>query len=175
MQSNRKSTLIMLDDGERELVTFLSEGRYDRARKRNAPLRKMGSTDDKYSHDRIGMYAELAFAKATDVYPSQVLSPKINTKVSGRDLGDTVYKGLNFDVKATVHENGVLWIDQINENIDYYAFFIVRDKETVECELAGVISADVLHNKKPTHRKQFKFPCIWADQTELTAWGDFVN
>ena len=173
MSADRQNPLIILEDGEKDLVSFLAKGRFDRARNRNATYRKMGDSNDKYSHDRIGLFAELAFAKKTDVYPSQILSPKCNSKTFGSDLGDTVFKGKRFDVKATVHNNGVLWIDKVNENIDYYAFFVVRENEKVECELVGVIEAGVLHSKKPSHRKQFKFPCIWAEQGELTDWSEF--
>ena len=176
MSADEKDTLsVILEDGEQDLVEFLCKGRFDRARERKAEWRKMGKeSDDKYSHDRIGLFAELAFAKQTDVYPSQVLSPKINTKVSGRDMGDTVYKGLRFDVKATIHDNGVLWIDKINQNIDYYVFFVVTNQtDRVVCKLRGLIKATVLHSKGARHRKQFKFPCIYAEQEELTPWWVF--
>jgi len=167
--------VVKLEDHEADLCRWLSRGRFDRARKRKAELRTMGVSgdNDKYSPDRIGLYAELAFAKVTDAYPSQVFSPKCNTKISGKDLGDQVYRGKNFDVKATVHEKGLLWIDRVNENVDFYAFMIVSEEDPITCRLAGVISASVLHSKKPTHPPQFKFPCIVAEQEELTPWGEF--
>ena len=175
MSTDEENTLeIILDDGEQDLVEFLCKGRFDRARERKAEWRKMGKEPDKYTHDRVGLLAELSFAKFTDVYPSQVLSPKINTKISGRDMGDTIYKGLRFDVKATIHENGVLWIDKINENIDYYVFFVVTNHpDKAVCKLKGVIKASVLHSIEPRNRRQFKFPCIFVEQQELTPWGKF--
>tara|TARA_B100000902_G_scaffold391133_1_gene441293 strand:- start:523 stop:1062 length:540 start_codon:yes stop_codon:yes gene_type:complete len=171
--SEQQTDIIELAEWEADLCKWLSQGRFDRARERNADRREMGKNPDKYNPDRIGLYAELAFAKKTDVYPSQVLSPKIYTKISGQDMGDQVYQGLNFDVKATVHEKGRLWIDQINKNIDYYVFMVVSEDNPVRCRLAGVIEASVLHAKDKSHPPQFKFPCIVAEQSELTPWEEF--
>ena len=38
-----------------------------------------------------------------------------------------------------------------------------------------VTIADDLHSKPMVHRKQFKFPCMFADQNELIPWIDFIK
>ena len=68
-------TIIVLEDGEKAIVDYLSKGRYDRARSRNAETLPLNNTNDKYFSDRTGLFAELALAKLTNVYPSQVFSP----------------------------------------------------------------------------------------------------
>ena len=171
MSGNRRSALVALTKGELGVAKHLSEGRFNRARGRNAYYRKLGEKND-YHNDFIGICAELAFCKLTRAYPDQVFREEVASKRQGKDLGDTNYKGLNIDVKSTIHKNGVIWIDQINENVDYYAFVIV-DEDDWNCEIVGVIHADDLHNKEPRYRKNFKFPCKWAEQEELTSWEDF--
>ena len=165
-----------LNSGEKDMVEFLSKGRFDRARARNAHFRKMGTGRDNYFADRIGMYAELAFAKMTNNYPEQVLSPICNTKESGNDLGDVIFDDKKFDVKSTHHEHGVLWIDKVNKSVDYYVFYVVKElDDTVQADCKGVILAEDLHSKPMVHRKQFKFPCMFADQNELIPWIDFIK
>ena len=168
-------TTIVLKDGEKAIVNYLSKGRYDRARSRNAKTLPLNNTNNKYFSDRIGLFAELALAKLTNVYPSQVFSPVCKTKDSGDDVGDIQYKGWSIDVKSTIHNNGVLWINKINNNIDLYAFFVVKENEdTVNCELKGVITGKNLHAKpKRTRQPQFKYPCIYVEQEELISWEDF--
>ena len=173
MSANRRSTLVSLTTGELSVAKHLSEGRFDRARGRSKYYRKLGEKDN-YHNDFIGVCAELAICKLTGVYPDQVFREEVAQKSKGQDMGDTNYKGLNIDVKSTIHKNGVIWIDQIKDNVDYYALVIVSEDDW-ECEVAGVIHADDLHNKEPRYRKNFKFPCKWAEQEELTSWEDFTN
>ena len=170
-------TTIVLKDGEKAIVDYLSKGRYDRARSRHAETLPLNNTNDKYFSDKTGLFAELALAKLTNVYPSQVFSPVCKTKDSGSDVGDIQYQGWSIDVKATIHNNGVLWINKINNNIDLYALFVVTEKEeTVTCELKGVILGKKLHAKPKRSRKpQFKFPCIYAEQNELISWEKFIK
>lgn len=168
-------TTIVLKDGEKAIVNYLSKGRYDRARSRNAKTLPLNNTNNKYFSDRIGLFAELALAKLTNVYPSQVFSPVCKTKDSGSDVGDIQYKGWSIDVKSTIHNNGVLWINKVNNNIDLYAFFVITENEdTITCELKGVITGKKLHAKPRRQRQpQFKFPCIYAEQDELISWEEF--
>ena len=163
---------ILLDDGEKALVDYLSQGRYDRARQKNAKTYDLNKTNNRYFMDRVGLFAELALAKITNTYPNQVISPVCKTKDSGDDVGDIKYNNLNIDVKATIHNDGVLWIDKINNNIDVYAFFVVKEEESVvRCTLKGIIKGKELHSKPRRHRRQFKFPCIYAEQNELSNWN----
>ena len=74
---------ILLDDGEKSLVDYLSKGRYDRARKKNAKTYDLNKTNNRYFMDRIGLFAELALAKITNTYPNQVISPVCKTKLIG--------------------------------------------------------------------------------------------
>ena len=47
-------TIIVLEDGEKAIVDYLSKGRYDRARSRNAETLPLNNTNDKYFSDRTG-------------------------------------------------------------------------------------------------------------------------
>mgnify|MGYP003124014442 CR=1 FL=1 len=177
MSANRQNPLIEIHKGEISVALHLSKGRFDRARKRNAVYRKLGE-EDHYHNDFIGLCAEMAWCKHTGVYPDQVFSEEVTPKSKGQDLGDADYKGLRIDVKSTVHREGVIWIDQPNKNVDYYALVLVylpENDEDVICEIAGIISADNLHSKEPRYRKNFKFPCRWAEQEELLTWDEFSD
>ena len=183
MSADRGNPLIQIHKGEMGIALHLSKGRFDRARKRNASYRKLGE-EDNYHNDFIGLCAEMAWCKHTGVYPDQVFSEKVTPKSRGQDLGDADYKGLRIDVKSTVHKDGVIWIDQPNTNVDYYALVLVslpteyKKNELpseVTCEIAGIISADNLHSKETRYRKNFKFPCRWAEQQELLSWKECSN
>ena len=53
---------------------------------------------------------------------------------------------------------------------------MTENKETVICELRGVITGKELHAKpKRPRQPQFKFPCIYAEQDELISWEEFKN
>ena len=164
--------IITLEEGEALTALFLGTERYSRARSKGIPKRSMGSNDmwkDPLAHDKVGLYAELALNKYLNTYPIQSLSLQLKTKRSGKDMGDVHYEGINIDVKATIHDHGVLWIDKDNPNIDYYCFFVVKEAENknIQCDLKGFIKATTLHEKQPIHRKQFRFPCKVAEQNEL--------
>lgn len=98
-----KGTVITLNEAEVKLAKFLGQARYQVNRAAKVTNRKMAPEDQDIETDAVG--AEIALAKALNVYPDLTLTPR-------RGGSDLTLNGLTIDVKQTAYEDGRLLIEK---------------------------------------------------------------
>lgn len=127
--------LVELNEAEQRLAKFLAKARYENARSKNIPNKKIGPQSNELT-DLEGIAGELAFCKLMNVYPN------LQTVVIPED-DCLLLNGLRVDVKTTKYKNGrVLAASWKEENtIDVYALMV---GEFPSYRFAGMISAKKL-------------------------------
>lgn len=111
---------VTLSDAEQRLAKYLAKQRYDSARDKGLPNRKMGDQSNELT-DLEGIAAEIAFCKLANVYPDLDLD---HTKAEDCYLRD----GRSVDVKSTTYESGrllaVKWKDAAQ--VDLFVLMVGR-------------------------------------------------
>jgi hypothetical protein len=114
-------TIIELNETERRLASYLARERYANNRSSNVKDVKHGPQSAEVT-DLQGVGAEIAFAKMVNAFPDT----SIHVRSAGEDKGDVSANGKKIDVKATVHENGML-IAQLSKKpgaVDFFALMV---------------------------------------------------
>jgi len=92
--------MIVLNEIEQRLATFLAKKRHENARNKGISNGRMGPQSD-WETDLEGIAAEIAFCKAHNVYPDLQLEVLETADAFTLDMGAV-------DVKSTKYRNGML-------------------------------------------------------------------
>jgi hypothetical protein len=134
---------VVLSDAEQRLAKYLAKQRYENARRKGLPDRKMGDQSNELT-DLEGIASEIAFCKLANVYPDLDLD---HTKAEDCYLRD----GRSVDIKSTTYESGrllaVRWKDA--KAVDVFVLMVGRFPK-YRC--AGFLpSAELLDDKRLTN------------------------
>jgi len=121
---------IQLNTAERQLAIFLATSRYENARKKNKPNKRMGDQPD-WITDLDGIGGEIVVCKYMNCYP--------DTEVDLEDLPEYDLispKGSRVDVKTTKYKNGKL-LATLNKKVDAVDIYVLVIGQFPDYNLAG--------------------------------------
>ena len=123
--------VVTLSSEEVKIAQFLGKKRRESARSNGVKDTQVGKQDP-VNIDIDGMLAELAFAKAFNLYPDMTVGPRSG----GADF--TLSDGKTIDVKATRYKTGRLLATKkkTQQPCDYYVLAVVSDSSVDICGMA---------------------------------------
>jgi len=130
--------IINLSSEEVKIANFLGKKRRESARANGVKDAQVGKQNP-INIDVDGMLAELAFAKAFNLYPDMTVGPRSG----GADF--TLSNGKTIDVKATRYKTGKLLATKkkTQQPCDYYVLAVVSD---ISVTLCGMVTKEKLFN-----------------------------
>ena len=130
--------LVTLTDTEQAIARFIAKKRHAADQAAGIVDRQMGD-DDPEAINVIGAAGELAFCKASNLWPDL----QVANGHGGKPAGDCTYWGSTFDIKTTKRTKGRLLArpNKATKPADFYVL-VVGDIPTLK--IVGWISADDL-------------------------------
>jgi hypothetical protein len=126
---------VVLDESEQRIARWLAQSRYQANRRAGIENRRIGPQSDEDT-DLDGIGAEMAAAKALNVYPDLSTEPR----AGGHDL---IANGKRVDVKATRYKSGHL-LAAVAKSASAADVYMLAVGEFPEYELVGWAYADDL-------------------------------